>query len=237
MCRFKVTFVSLTSMCVVSALLASTAAAALPVILNNKKEAAGATKFAGNTAKTTNLTTLEGFGITQCTNTKTELEFEAKKPLGAFHIKYTGCTTNLGGTCTGLGDAAGERLVLGTFHIVYDSLATLGAAMLFLLEHGHYACVIAGITKLLLVLGQYLCLLTPINALTKSLTVKCEKSATAGDPKEVVYWNEAGTEVNIKEGALSLKTRAPHIEWPRRTVNSKSNRPPKKSKSWHSQTS
>ncbi len=199
--RFKVLVVALMGVCVLSAFFVSIASAALPVILNSKKEVAGAVSFKGNTAKTTEFSILEGFAVTKCTNTKTEGGFEAGKPLGTFHLTFTGCTTSLGGTCTGLGDASGEILVLGTYHVVYDVLTTLGAGVLFLLEHVHYGCVVAGINKLILVLGQVLCLITPIIGLAKTFTINC--LGEKGDPKEVVYWNEAGTEVNIKEGLLA----------------------------------
>jgi hypothetical protein len=202
--RLKVFVLVVMGVVVLSGFVSAIASAALPVILNKAKEVAGAVKFSGATVSTTQIQILkETLNIT-CGETKSEGEFEAKKPLGPFHLHLTKCTTNLGGTCTGLGDETGSILVLGIEHIVYDTLSpALGAAILYLIEPTvHLTCTVAGISKLELVKGEYLCLLTPINSLTTTFTVKCEDTATAGDPKEVVYWNEAGTEVNIKEGLL-----------------------------------
>jgi hypothetical protein len=69
----------------------------------------------------------------------------------------------------------------------------------------HFACTVLFVTKLYLVLGEVLCLITPINmAANKKFTVKCERGAEDGDPGETVYWNEAGTQVNMgTEGLLT----------------------------------
>jgi hypothetical protein len=204
MYRLKVFAVALMGVVVLSGFVSAIASAALPVILNKAKEVAGAVKFDGATVSTTTLSILKSSLNIKCGETKTEGELEGKKPLGPFHLHFTKCTTNIGGTCTGLGDETGSILVLGIYHIVYDTLSpALGGAVLFLIEPTvHFSCTVAGITKLLLVKGEYLCLLTPINSLATTFTSKCEATSTAGDPKEVVYWNEAGTEVNIKEGLL-----------------------------------
>jgi hypothetical protein len=204
--RLKVFFVALMGVVVLSGFVSAMASAALPVILNAKSEVAKAVTFSGATVSTTTLAILKGSLNVKCGETKSQGEFEAGKPLGPFHIHFTKCTTNLGGTCTGLGDETGSILVLGIAHIVYDTLTpALGAAVLFLIEPTvHFSCVVAGITKLILVKGENLCLITPLKLLATEFTVKCEASTTtAGDPLEVVYWNEAGTEVNIKEGLLS----------------------------------
>jgi hypothetical protein len=205
--RLKVFFVALMGVVVLSGFVSAMASAALPVILNKAKEVAGAVTFSGATVLTTKLAILGSSLQVECGETKSEGEFEAKKPLGPFHIHFTKCKTNLGGVCTGLGDETGSILVLGIAHIVYDTLTpALGAAVLFLIEPTvHFSCTVAGITELILVKGENLCLITPINSLATTFTVKCEATSTAGDPKEVVYWNEAGTEVNIKEGLLSSK--------------------------------
>jgi hypothetical protein len=198
--RFKVLGLALMTVFALSAIVSAAASAELPVILNNKKEVAGAVKFTGNNTTKTELVKLNGLKV-ECSGNTDEGEFEAKKPLGLFHIKFTGCKglVNLV-TCTGLGDTSGTILVLGTFHIVYDKLGTgeaLGAAVLFLLEEVHFSCSLT----LVRVKGEVLCLISPINKLAKKAKVTCEQSG--GDPKEVVYWNAAGSEVNIKEGLLA----------------------------------
>jgi hypothetical protein len=85
---------------------------------------------------------------------------------------------------------------------VFDKLSPeLGLGILFLLEHVHYTCekTLIG-TVLLLVKGEVLCLLTPINTKTTKITVTCQ--GEKGDPKETVYWNEEGTEVKMGTEAL-----------------------------------
>jgi hypothetical protein len=203
--RLKVLVVALMGVVLLSGFVSAMASAALPVILNAKKEVAEAVKFSGATVSTTTFTILKSSLNITCGEVKSEGEMESKKPEGRAHGHLTKCKTNLGGTCTGLGDETGSILVLGTFAIVYDTLTpALGAAVLSLIEPtAHFSCTVAGITKLILVKGETLCLGTPINSLTTVSTGKCETTGTAGDPKEVVYWNEAGTEVNIKEGLLA----------------------------------
>jgi len=94
--------------------------------------------------------------------------------------------------------------MLGTFHIVYDVLRPeLGAAVLFLIQNTHFECTVLIVHKLILTLGQLLCLITPINSLARRATIRCETTRTLGDPKEVTYWNDAEREVNIADGLLT----------------------------------
>jgi len=180
--------------------------AALPKVLN-EHEAELKQAFSTTPEKSTmEFSILGGFGVTRCFEITTEGEIEAGRPLGPFHILFgDGCTTNLGGTCTGLGSVSGNILMLGSLHLVFDTLGAVlsqaGVAALFLLQRVHYECTVAGIEKLILVLGKVLCLLSPVNTLIRKYTVSC--LGTGGDPKEVRYWNEGGTQVNIAEGLLS----------------------------------
>ena len=201
--RFKILGLVLMAVFALSAVVSATASAELPVILTKAKVVAGAVKFKGTNTTTTKLVKLNGSEVS-CSGNTVEGEFEAKKPLGLFHIHFTGCKGPLATTCTGLSDAAGTILALGTIHIVYDKLGTgteLGAAVLFLIELLHFSCSIV----LILVKGELLCLITPINKLATVFTTKCEQEK-AGDPKEVVYWNDEGKEVNIKEGLLASES-------------------------------
>jgi len=119
--------------------------------------------------------------------------------LGLFHIHFETCSTNLGGVCTGLGDAAGI-LVLGEYHIVWDTLTTLGVAILFLPEHVHWTCNPLGINTLVLALGSVICLiLTPTTA-NVTHEFHCTRTATKGEQAELHYWNDAGVEqlANLK---------------------------------------
>jgi hypothetical protein len=201
--RLKVLVVALLGVFVLGAF-ASATASALPEILNKAKEVAGAVKFSGETKKETTFSILKGIGVVKCTTTISEAETKAKTPLGPFHIHWTGCKVNasgITGPCTGLGDTAEQILALGELHIVFDSLKPLGAAVLFLLETVHFTCTVLGIETLILVKGQVLCLISPINALSKTAKINCE-AKSEGDPAEVVYWNDEGKEVNIAEGLL-----------------------------------
>jgi hypothetical protein len=83
---------------------------------------------------------------------------EKAHPLGLFHIEFKVCSAEVGGikvTCTGLGEAAGVILSLGTWHLVYDQISTeLLTATLFLPETVHFSCSIL----LVEVKGELLCL-------------------------------------------------------------------------------
>jgi opacity protein-like surface antigen len=198
----KLLGLALMAVFLLSAVASTAAFGEVVLVLNNKKEQTEGLKFKGENKTTTTFTRLGGFGTTKCPELATEGEQEGKGLLGTFHLHWKGCTSNVGGTCTGLGDKPGFILALGTFHLVYDKLAPeLGLGILFLLEHVHFTCekTLIG-TVLLLVKGEVLCLLTPINVKTIKITVTCQ--GEKGDPKETVYWNEAGKEVKMGTEAL-----------------------------------
>jgi len=202
--RAKLLVFALLAVSMFSAVAAATASAELPVILNARGEVAGLTKFEGTSRLTTRLSTLGSSVEVTCPETETRGEFEARSPLGPFHLDFKGCTTTAGGKCTGLGEETGVILSLGTIHIVYDVLRPeLGAAVLFLIQNTHFECEVLIVHKLILTLGQLLCLITPISRLSARSTITCETTRTLGDPKEVTYWNDAEREVNIAEGLLS----------------------------------
>jgi len=199
--RLKILGLTLMAVFALSAIASTTASAALPSILNEKKEEV-APSFTGNSGGT-EFVKLNGKKI-ECTASTAEGLFEKGKPLGLFHIHFTGCSGLAGATCTGEGDKEKEILVLGTFHIVYDKLlneGSLGAAILFLIPRFHFTCTLLGVKVLILVQGQVLCLIKPINAFAKHFEVDCEQSAK-GDPLETTYWNDAGEPFDIKNGLL-----------------------------------
>jgi len=49
--------------------------------------------------------------------------------------------------------------------------------------------------------GEVLCLVKPAKTKTRQFEIVCEQTAN-GDPKETVYWNEAGTKTEMGEGKL-----------------------------------
>jgi len=200
--RLKLLGLALVAIFALSALVSATSFGAIEILNKNKVKVEN-TEFSGHSNKETVFTVLEFFGKTKCPEVLIEAHLLSAQ-LGDFHLHWHKCTTNLGGTCTGLGDEEGLILALGTFHLVYDKLLAegpLGAGILFLLEHVHYVCeggLIIG-KKLVLVLGEVLCLIEPLTLGTE-IKVKCE--GTNGDPAETKYWTENGQEVNMGQNAL-----------------------------------
>jgi hypothetical protein len=172
--------------------LSMSASAALPLILPLSTVERS---WTGKSVGETTLQNLANGNEVKCKGATAEGTEEVEKPLGLFHIHFTGCTAGGGiSTCTGLGEASGVILALGKWHLVFDTLTpTLGTATLFLIEPlVHFTCSITN--TLVLVLGAVLCLdLTP---LTSSVTHEfhCKNNLTRGDPEETEYWNAAGTE-------------------------------------------
>lgn len=194
--RLKILGLALVAVFALSAVVSATAFA-LPVVLPEPEE-----KWTGESGKSL-LETLGGARI-KCVKDKSEGTIEAKKPLGLFHITFEECKGEKGGfsgTCTGLGDKPGQILALGKYHLVNDKLGTPpGVGILFLLEHVHFICTII-IEVLVLVLGEVLCLIKPVNEKVKHFEIVCEQSK--GDPLETVYWDENDKEV--KMGLEGLK--------------------------------
>ncbi len=172
------------------------------MILNKSGGEAEKVKISGTSKKAIKLEILEGFARIECPEVATEAEQEGKTLLGSYHLRWKGCKTSAGGTCTGLGDEAGLVLALGTFHVVLDKVLTegsLGLGILFLLEQFHFICSVLFVDHLVLVKGDVLCLLTPLTP-SKAITIKCE--GEKGDPKETVYWNENGEKVELGGNSL-----------------------------------
>jgi len=198
--RFKVLSLAALAVFALGATMAASAYAGVEA-LNAEGKPTSATFF-GTSAKETKLSTLGNSLETKCAQTTSEGTLEAGGKLGAAHVKFEKCSTSLGGECTGLGDAAGTVLALGTGHLATNTALTVGY-VLGLIEHLHYSCTVLGITKLFLVLGEYLCELTPINTLTSKLTITCKKGAERGDPAVTSYVNDKGEAATLKN-ALQL---------------------------------
>jgi len=200
--RLKIIGLTLMATFALSAVVSVTAVAALPSVLNEKKEES-AQKFTGESGST-EFIKLNGKKI-ECKASTVEGASEAKKPLGLFHVHFTGCGGLAGAACTGEGDKEKEILILGTFHIVYDKLASegsLGAAILFLIPRTHFTCTLIGVKVLILLEGQLLCLIKPINTFAKHFEIVCEQGKENGDPGETTYWNDKEEAVDIKNGLL-----------------------------------
>jgi hypothetical protein len=198
--RFRLIGLALASMLIIGGAV-SAMAFALPTLLNSLGELAGVVKYTAYTNTVNRLTKLNGKEI-QCKSARAEGEFTQNSVLGPFHITFSTCE-GLSGliTCTGTGDASGVILSLGTVHLVYDSLTTLGVAALFLMAPTTFSC--AGVATVV-TKGELLCLVAPINTLVLQGTFICkEKVAGEGDPGEVTYWNDAGEPVNVADGLLA----------------------------------
>ena len=196
--RFKILGVALMAVFVLSVVVSATASAAV-TILPQKVEV----KWTGEGGKGTLEVLKEIFTIV-CQKAKMEGTIEASKPLGLFHIAFEGCKTSIA-ACTGLGEAKEVVLLLGTYHLVFDTLGAklseAGVGILFLFEPAHLEC--AG--KLFAVEGQLLCLIKPVNTLTKHFEIVCKKGKEVGDPGEVAYSDESGKEVKMGEELFLLK--------------------------------
>jgi hypothetical protein len=189
--RLKVVILAIIAVCASSALVsATTTFAADPEALPTAAEA-----YKGESGSGT-LRTLGGKTI-ECKLALAEGTFTGRT--GTLHGDLKECKGE-GGlvTCTGLGEASGVILTLGTGLLVYDSLSPLGVAILGKGEPVHLACSIV----LVEIKGEGLCLITPVGTASKHFQTVCEMtSATSGDPKETKYW-EGGVEHNLGLSAL-----------------------------------
>jgi len=192
--RIKVVGFAVMAVLALSAFVSATASAALVGVLGTGAETESFTGSGGSTT----LEALSGVSPVICKTQTSEGKNESKTA-GSFHITFEGCTAG-GITCTGLGDTSGKALALGSFHYVFDKLGTgseLGVGILFLFAPIHLSCSIL----LVELTGQLLCLITPKETSSTHAEIKCEK-VTGGDPKETVYWTEAGTEVKMGNNLL-----------------------------------
>jgi len=115
--------------------------------------------------------------------------------LGTFTIHFIECEEpELKVKCNSLGDAAGHILTGGEYHLVWDSLTTLGVAILFLPKPLHLEC-----TSLVLILvesrtaaGGVLCLIKEPGTSLATHIFKCE--VTGAVQKDRTYWNDKAEE-------------------------------------------
>jgi hypothetical protein len=132
--------------------------------------------------------TVGGLSVT-CEKAPSTGTLELNKPLGLFHVAFgEKCKDSTGTECNGLSDTAGRILVLGTWHLVIDDEATLGVAVLFLIEPVHFSC---GALTLVEVTGSVECLVLEPLLLMKLFLIHCIQEK--GKQKEVKYVNDAGT--------------------------------------------
>jgi hypothetical protein len=118
---------------------------------------------------------------------------EATDELGSYTSDFEKCVKS-GNVCTGSGEAAGTILSSGEYHFVFDSLTTLGAAILFLTKQTEFLCG-GEFAKTVFKAGQVLCLISEPTVSKTTHTAKCEMTA-GGDPvaSETKWWNDSGVE-------------------------------------------
>jgi hypothetical protein len=108
--------------------------------------------------------------------------------LGNYSLTFEGVTEN-GKKCTGAGDAVGNVLSNGTYHFVFDSLAPLGVAILFLTVETKFKC--EGSLETTVKAGTVLCLILEPESSKATHALHCEQEK--GKSKEKTWWNDAGT--------------------------------------------
>jgi hypothetical protein len=187
----------LLGMALIAALaLGAMATTAFALVLQLPKEETART-FTGKADGATNpkFETVGGTFV-ECTSAPGTGTEEAKaKPLGLFHIEFKGCKgdkENKKVACNGLGDAAETILVLGTYHLWYDSLSPLGVATVFLLDEVHFECKFIFITLLFKVKGSVVCLDLEPTVSKKEHLFHCTQNKGVADEK--IFWDESGIE-------------------------------------------
>ena len=182
---------ALVVLCAFAAMMA-TSAFALPTVLIGGGEQASSL-----TGKVTSAIKLETPSTSlECSSGTGEGTTEASKPLGQFHIHATGCKDFV--SCTGMGESADVILMLGSYHLLFDTLKTslseAGVAILFLPSATKFNC--SGFAEVEIKAGgMILCLIKNPTALTKVFTAGCEGSK--GKIEESKYYNAGGTLVSI----------------------------------------
>lgn len=169
----------------------ASSAFALPVLLPTPS-AGTPLNFEGKGASGV-LETLAGGLAISCTGVTLKGSFTSAAK-GTTTLDFSGC--NAAGKCQTPGDAAGVILVgPNETHLVFDKLASegeLGVGVLLLGISLHITCSTIVGNVLILVRGNVLGLVKPINTKTKTAEVIFKQ--TAGDQAEKKWWNEAGTE-------------------------------------------
>ncbi len=149
--------------------------------------------------------TLETVGKSTVTCTSvTSLASLTGLKVGTYHLHFKGCKSS-GAPCNSVGDEKEVILALGKTKLVYDKVTEgLAAAILLEQEELHFTCTLGPIKVLVLVRGNLLGLIKPINVLTKTLELVVEQEK--GKPKETKYWETetgepktAKLETNVNE--------------------------------------
>jgi hypothetical protein len=187
--RVNLVCLALVAVCALMSLAAS-AASALPEVLPQVKKT-----WTGKNDGTVKpkLETLSGTKI-ECAKATGKGEDKSDTE-GTFTITFESCTTPsfFNAACNSSGDSSGIILSTGKYHYVYDSLTTLGVAILFEPNETVFECASFLKTK---VKGTLLCLVLEPTSSKATHLFHCEQAT--GDPAEKFWWNDAGALQEVK---------------------------------------
>jgi hypothetical protein len=184
-----------TALTAVFALLAAVSSSAFALELPENLPASTTRTWTGEAEGKPEFKTEEA-GAVVCEKAEAEgTETSSKPPLGLFHIHFLTCHTKIGEAefkCTDLNHvSAGEILVLGTWHLVWDrktggSFTELNTAVLFLVEPVHFSC---GSLLLIEVKGEQLCLHLKATESNTTHSFHCiAEEPVGGKPKQTEEW-------------------------------------------------
>jgi hypothetical protein len=195
--------------CLIAALAATAALAAISSASMTLPTFSGSATPATGDSTTTKLT-VEGGASIPCTSSSESLTFNSgSRNLGPATLHFEGCE-QLEGECHSLGDAGKMILLTGEWHLVLDLNPKDEHFLLLLLPSFgvHLECPNSP-TKLLLVTGSVLGLITLKAGSTTQYSVIVKATATAQEYTE--YENDGGTVVNAQlntsqEGGAAKKS-------------------------------
>jgi hypothetical protein len=185
--RYISLLVTMLAVAAVSAVAVASASAAEPTILFLSPETFPVKMNANEPTTATELQnaagSLKGEGFT--------LEMEETATTKTYTVDFTNVKKGTE-SCNSPGDAAGVvLLVKNPYQLAFDSLSPLGVAALFTVEPE--LTVECGATKVK-IKGNVLGLVTPIETEGTAFKGILHCSATVGEPAEVKYWPNSGTE-------------------------------------------
>jgi len=195
--RLGLLTVSIFATLAVCAFAMTSMAAALPEISLPSGTWKGKNDGSGATAKPT----LETLKLAKIVCNKAEGKgADTSNTLGTFTIDFEECEEPKNKVkCSTSGDSTGIILTDGTYHYVWDSLTTLGIAVLFLPLEVTIEC--TALVKIKVkqqsANGGLVCLILEPTSSKVTHLLHCEQEL--GDQKEKTYWNDSGTAITNAE--------------------------------------
>jgi hypothetical protein len=148
----------------------------------------------------------------ECESSSSTSEETAPPRAGLFHIVFKGCVGEVSGIkakCTGLGDTStGEVLVLGEYHLVYDTgEPELGVAVLFLVNPTHFTCASLFLN---VVEGEEVCLVKEPYVEKTLHQLVC---ASKGGKQSDTWLNDSGETITPKLSVTEGENSRPEGAW------------------------